>query len=96
VKPNFEKDFIIYTNAIEEAIYAILMQDDDQNNEKPVAYLSQSLSDDEIKYSYIEKHAFALVKAIYILFPFHSSQENEGKIPFTCCQVFTFTNTSSR
>ena len=51
VKPNFEKDFIIYTNATEEAIYAILLQCDDQNNEKPVAYMSQILSDDEIKYS---------------------------------------------
>jgi hypothetical protein len=26
--------------------------------------MSQMLSDDEIKYSYIEKHAFSLVKAI--------------------------------
>jgi hypothetical protein len=34
VKPDFEKDFIIYTNATEEAIYAILLQSDDQNNEK--------------------------------------------------------------
>jgi hypothetical protein len=64
VKPNFEKDFIIYANATKEAISVILMQNDDQNNEKHVVYMSQSLSDDEIKYSYIEKHAFYLVKAI--------------------------------
>jgi hypothetical protein len=63
-KPNFEKEFIIYINATEEAISFILIQCDDQVNEKPVAYMSQSLSDDEFKYSYIEKHAFALVKAI--------------------------------
>jgi hypothetical protein len=31
---------------------------------KHVAYMSQSLSDDEIKYSYIEKHFFSLVKTI--------------------------------
>jgi hypothetical protein len=58
VKSSFEKYFIIYTNAIEEAVYAILLQCDDQNNEKHVAYISQSLSDDEFKYSYIEKHFF--------------------------------------
>jgi hypothetical protein len=63
-KPDFEKEFIMYINAIEEAIYVILMQFDDQVNEKPVAYMSQSLSDDEFKYSYIENHAFSLVKAI--------------------------------
>jgi hypothetical protein len=37
-KPNFEKEFMIYTNAIEEAISAILVQGDDQGNEKPVDY----------------------------------------------------------
>jgi hypothetical protein len=64
VKLNFEKDFIIYTNTTEEAISAILLQCDDQNNEKHVAYMIQSLSDDDIKYSYIEKHVFSLVKSI--------------------------------
>jgi len=63
-KPDFEKDFIIYTNTTEEAISTILMQNDDQNNEKPVAYMSHILLDDEIKYSYIKNHAFSLVKAI--------------------------------
>ena len=55
---------MIYTNAIEEANFSILMQCDDQGNEKPVAYMSQSLFDDEFKYSFIEKHAFTLVKAV--------------------------------
>ena len=63
-KPYFEKYFIIYTNAMEEAVFVILVQCDDQNNEKSVAYTSQSMSDDEFKYSYIEKHTFALVKVV--------------------------------
>jgi hypothetical protein len=63
-KLDFEKDFIIYTNATEEAISAILLQCDDQSNEKHVAYMSQILSYNEIKYSYIEKNVFSLVKAI--------------------------------
>jgi hypothetical protein len=33
-KPDFEKEFMIYTNATEEAVYVILMQGDDQGNEK--------------------------------------------------------------
>jgi hypothetical protein len=36
-KPYFEKEFMIYTNATEEAFSAILMQGDDQGNEKPMA-----------------------------------------------------------
>jgi hypothetical protein len=63
-KPNFEKEFTIYTNAIEEEISTILMKNDDQGNEKPVAYMIQSLSDDEFKYYFIEKHAFSLIKVV--------------------------------
>ena len=33
-KSDFKKYFIIYTNATKEAIFAILLQNDDQNNEK--------------------------------------------------------------
>jgi hypothetical protein len=82
VKPNFEKDFIIYTNATEEAISAILLQNDDQNNEKHVAYMSHSLSDDEIKYSYIEKHYFSLVKAIEKFCHFILGKHMQVKVPF--------------
>jgi hypothetical protein len=53
-KSDFEKEFIIYTNATEEAVSSILIQCDHQSNEKPIAYMSQILSDDEFKYSYIE------------------------------------------
>jgi hypothetical protein len=81
-KPDFEKDFIIYTNATEEAVSAILLQCDDQNNEKPVAYMSQSLSDDELKYSYVEKRAFSLVKAVEKFHHFILCKHTQGKVPF--------------
>jgi hypothetical protein len=64
VKLYFEKENSIYTNATEEAVYSILMQCDDQVNEKLVAYMSQILLDDEFKYSYIEKHAFTLLELL--------------------------------
>jgi hypothetical protein len=63
-KTNFEKEFMIYTNAIEEAFSAILMQGDDKGNEKQVSYMSQILLDDEFKYSFIEKNVFSLVKEV--------------------------------
>lgn len=37
---------------------------DDFNIEDPIGYMSQSLFDDKLKYSLIEKHAFSLIKAI--------------------------------
>jgi hypothetical protein len=81
VKPYFEKEFIIYTNATEETIFAILIQCDDQVNEKPVAYMSQILLDDEFKYSYIEKHAFTLVKAVEIFCHFILGKHMLVKVP---------------
>jgi hypothetical protein len=81
-KPDFEKEFIIYTNATEEAIFAILLQNDDQNNENFVAYMSHSLSDDEIKYSYIEKHDFSLVKVIEKICHFILGKHTQVRVPF--------------
>jgi hypothetical protein len=63
-KLDFEKEFMIYTNATEEEIFSILMQCDDQLNEKTMAYMSQILLDDEFKYSFIEKHVFSLIKVV--------------------------------
>jgi hypothetical protein len=48
-KPKFEKYFIIYTNSTEEAIYFILLQKYDQNNDQTIDYMSQILLDDEFK-----------------------------------------------
>jgi hypothetical protein len=66
-KLNFEKDFI-YTNATEQKKISILLKCDDQNNEKPIAYMIQSLSYDDIKYYYIEKYLFSLIKSIEKIF----------------------------
>jgi hypothetical protein len=87
-KPDFEKEFMIYTNAIEEAVYAILMQNDDQGNEKPISYMSQCLSDDEFKYSFIEKHAFDLVKAIEKFRHFILSKHTLVKVPLPVVKFF--------
>jgi hypothetical protein len=40
------------------------------------------LSDDEIKYSYIEKRAFSLVKAIEKNFPLYFRKMYEVRVPF--------------
>jgi hypothetical protein len=53
VKLDFEKESMIYTNATKEYFFFVLMQCDDQDNEKLVDYMSQSLFDDDFKYSFI-------------------------------------------
>jgi hypothetical protein len=80
-KPYFEKDFTIYTIATGEVVSVVLLQDDGQGNEKLVAYMSQSLSDDEFKYSFIEKHTFSLVKAVEKFFHYILGKHTSVKVP---------------
>jgi hypothetical protein len=72
---------MIYTNATEQEMSSIVMQCDDQVNEKPVAYMSQILSDDEFKCSFIEKHAFSLVKAVKKFLHFILGKHTLVKVP---------------
>jgi hypothetical protein len=64
------------------------MQNDDQGNEKPVAYMSQSLSDDEFKYSFIEKHAFSLVKVVEKFHHFILGKHTLVKVPLPAVKFF--------
>eukprot|EP00253_Pinus_taeda_P007413 PITA_07413 len=71
--PQFDRDFIIFSFAFEHTIAAVLLQKDDQGNEKPIAFFSKALRDAPLKYQIMEKQAYALVKAIkdfriYILY----------------------------
>eukprot|EP00253_Pinus_taeda_P006226 PITA_06226 len=71
--PQFDRDFIIFSFASEHTIAVILLQKDDQGNEKPIAFFSRALRDAPLKYQIMEKQAYALVKAIkyfriYILY----------------------------
>eukprot|EP00253_Pinus_taeda_P031465 PITA_31465 len=71
--PQFDKDFIIFSFASEHTIADVLLQKDDQGNEKPIAFFSRALRDAPLKYQIMEKQAYALVKAIkdfriYILY----------------------------
>jgi len=87
-KPDFNKEFIIHMNSIEEAIFYVLLQKDDQNNEQPVAYMSQILSDDQIEYSYIEKHDYSLIKDIEKFRHFILGKHTQVKVPLPTVKIF--------
>jgi hypothetical protein len=87
-KPHSEKEFIIYTISTEEAISAILIQCDDQVNEKTKSYMSQSLSNDEFKYYYIEKHASTLVKEVEKFRHFILGKHTLVKVPLLAIKFF--------
>ena len=64
VHPNFNKEFMLQTDASDIGLGAILSQLDDKGFERPIAYASKILSARERKYCTTEKEAFAVVFGI--------------------------------
>lgn len=64
INPNFEKDFILYTLGGESSISAILTQTNDKDEEQSIAFFSEGLKEYEDKYSYVEKQALAVIRAL--------------------------------
>lgn len=64
VHPDYTKEFIIYCYASEHTMSSILMQENKEGIQAPIAFMSMPLKNQELKYSQIEKHAYAVVKAL--------------------------------
>ncbi|KAH9296454.1 hypothetical protein KI387_040042, partial [Taxus chinensis] len=64
VSPDFNKDFIMYCYASEHTLFVVLAQKNDEGLEAPIAFMSCPLKNHELKYSQLEKHAYAVVKAV--------------------------------
>ena len=62
--PDFEKPFILYTDAFREGIGAVLHQKDDQDKERIIACVSRALNQYEKNYLIIEKKYLAIVWGI--------------------------------
>ncbi|KAI9552203.1 hypothetical protein GHT06_022542 [Daphnia sinensis] len=61
--PDFSKEFLIYTDASDYGLGAVLSQMHD-GKDKPIAYASRHLNKAEVKYSTIEKEAAAVIFGI--------------------------------
>ena len=53
--PKFDRDFIIFSFSSQHTIAAILLQKDDQGNEKPISFFSRALRDAPLNYQIMEK-----------------------------------------
>ena len=61
--PNFDKEFIVQTDASLVAAGAVLSQIGDDGEEHPVAYCSQSLDKHEQNYTVTERECLAVIYA---------------------------------
>lgn len=64
VNPNFTKDFILYCYAPDHTMSGILLQLNENGAKLPIAFMSTLLKKHELKYSPMEKHAYAVVKVV--------------------------------
>jgi hypothetical protein len=53
--PDFTKDFLLFSFASEHTIVDVLLQKDEQDFEKPIAYFSRTLHDAPLRYDIMEK-----------------------------------------
>ena len=62
--PNIAKDFLIFTFASEHTIARVLLQKNSEGQEQPIVFYSNTLGGSELKYNIMEKHDFALIRAL--------------------------------
>ena len=62
--PYYFKDFDVFSFASEDTIVGVLLQKNKEGQEQPIAFMSRSLQNFELKYTTMEKQAYALVKSL--------------------------------
>ena len=59
--PNPKMAYKLYTDASDIVLGAVLTQDDENGNERPICFLSRKLQDTEKKYNIAERELLAIV-----------------------------------
>ncbi|CAM4703830.1 unnamed protein product [Caretta caretta] len=68
--PDFDKPFVVFTDASDTGLGAVLMQEDEKGERHPIVYLSKKLLPREQHYAAIEKECLAMVWALKKLQPY--------------------------
>ncbi|CAM4532736.1 unnamed protein product [Lepidochelys kempii] len=68
--PDFDKPFVVFTDASDTGLGVVLMQEDEKGERHPIVYLSKKLLPREQHYAAIEKECVAMVRALKKLEPY--------------------------
>ena len=64
ISPDYSKEFHIFSFSSEDTIASVLFQKNKEGKEQPIAFMSRALQHLELKYTTMEKQAYALVKSL--------------------------------
>jgi len=64
ISPDYSKEFHLFSFASEDTIAAVLLQQDEEGSEHPIAFFSKNLREAELRYDIMEKQAYALIKSL--------------------------------
>jgi hypothetical protein len=64
INPDYSKDFLMFSFASYDILATVLLQKNDQGQEKPITFYNRALRDTELWYTIMQKKAYALVKAL--------------------------------
>ena len=64
ISPDYSKEFQIFSFASEDTIAGVLLQKNKEGQEQPLTFMSRALQNSELKYTTMEKQAYALVKSL--------------------------------
>lgn len=64
VSPDYSKEFMIFSFTFKDTIAVVLLQKNNEGYEHQIAFMSKSLQGSELKYSTMEKQAYAIVKSL--------------------------------
>ena len=62
----YTKEFILYCYALAHTLSVILMQENKEGIQAPIAFMSTPLKEHELRYSQMEKHTYLVVRALKI------------------------------
>eukprot|EP00253_Pinus_taeda_P025357 PITA_25357 len=80
--PIFLEPFILYTFTSDRSYAVILTQANQEKEKSPIAFFSSNLQGAKLNYSDVEKHAYAVFKAIKYFRPFLLKTNTKIIVPF--------------
>jgi len=64
MSPDFSQDFTLYTFTSDRSYAIILTQNNAENNEIPIAFMSSSFKGEELNYLAVEQQAYVIFKEV--------------------------------